>query len=546
MSSSDERLVEEYLLKNPDASPPELAGAIGVSPTRAAELLDEAVPEQPGTDESKPPSPSEHYERLDELYSELGEIDGCHCVGNRDFYGWYHTRTGPGSWDGEGRAWALGREFPGIRQELERVVYATVNYAPADWYMDGWQSFDYSDGGGKDWQDGESPTPGYGDLQMYAPFADIDLEDDVKQDRPQGDIPQDTIETALESYIEAFAELAGAREHVFVLDSVGGAYAFVAPTATAPIGEAFARDARSLIFEDMTDRVNQWLGEVKDHVTGEVPDTVGVFEPDLVNNKNRLYKAPMSIHSSLEGVVTPVDVEDPTYDYTPLSTVDSQMVSEAEDWAARFTADHSEAIESIVATLWPEHYEETGEWRSALSARIREMRRAREKTEERQQESLLDADLPDDIEATDEIEVVNAKIEAIDVTDVARDIADRWDTAPGRDPKRFDPPWRDSKTGTSCYADSDKYVDLSEGKGGGGALKLVARARGIIKDSRKTPKGDDYWKAVNELRKLGYDIPYFTGKRGTHADGLQLFDDPEDEDEARRQALRALRASRRS
>lgn len=140
---------------------------------------------------------------------------------------------------------------------------------------------------------------------------------------------------------------------------------------------------------------------------------------------------------------------------------------------------------------------------------------------------------------------MNATIEAIDIREVARKVADEWDTAPGRDPPRFNPPWRSSDSGTSCYADAEKYVDLKEGKKGGGALALIARARGIITSSRDTVRGDDYWKAVNELRKLGYAIPYFTGKKRTHADALQLFDDPEDTDAARRQALRAMRASKR-
>ena len=140
---------------------------------------------------------------------------------------------------------------------------------------------------------------------------------------------------------------------------------------------------------------------------------------------------------------------------------------------------------------------------------------------------------------------MNASIEAIDCRDVARDVADEWDTAPGRDPPRFDPPWRSSDSGTSCYADAEKYVDLKEGKKGGGPLTLVARASGILTSSRDRLRGNDYWKAVNELRKLGYEIPYFTGSSGTHPDALQLFDDAEDTDDQRRKAVWALRASKR-
>jgi len=76
-------------------------------------------------------------------------------------------------------------------------------------------------------------------------------------------------------------------------------------------------------------------------------------------------------------------------------------------------------------------------------------------------------------------------------------------------------------------------------------LKLVARATGIIRDSGHNLRGRDYWLAVNELRKLGYHLPYFEGKSGVHPDVLQLVEDPKDTEEQRRQALRALRASER-
>ncbi|MFC6863288.1 hypothetical protein ACFQGE_07420 [Halomicroarcula sp. GCM10025817] len=553
---SDEERAERYLRRNPDAGVPELAGALRIAPEEAAAFLEADAPDSVAEndasddvsavdDDTLEVTPSGHYDRVGSVYDTLGEIDGWHCPGNRDFYGWYRTRQGPGAWDGEGRAWALGKEFTGIREDLERVVYATVNYAPAKWFMDSWRPFNYEENG-REWKDGEKPTPGYGDLRAYAPFADIDLTDEAKRKRPDGDAPRKTVEEALSLYLEAFGELAGSMEHVYALDSVGGAYAFVAPTATAPIAEAFDRADRSIIFEDMTDRLNEWLEGVKDDVNAAVPDAAGTFEPDLLNNKNRLYKAPMSVHSSLDGVVTPVDPENVSYDYTPLEAVDAGDIAEAEAWGEAFTSDHTDAVSAVVANLWPDYYDDADGWRDAVSARIDDLAEEREEKRERNQRTITADDLPDDIEETDEIDVVNAAIEAIDVRDVARDVADEYDTAPGRDPPRFNPPWRSSDSGTSCYADAEKYVDLKEGKKGGGALSLVARATGIITSSRDRLRGDDYWKAVNELRRLGYDIPYFTGSSGIHPDALQLFDDAEDTDDQRRKAVRALRASKRN
>jgi hypothetical protein len=551
MTLSLDEQAERYLRQNPDADVPELAGALGIAPPKAADLLDasgfedaaESGDVAPATEDTAV-APSDHYDRASAVYDTLGEAGGAYCPGNRDFYGWYNTRQVPGATDGEGRAWALAKEFPALREELDRVVYATVNYAPSEWYIDAWKPYENGENG-REWADGESPTPGYGDLTAYAPFADIDLTDDVKQRRPDGDIPRETVEDALSLYLDAFADLAGGMEHVYALDSVGGAYAFVAPTATAPIADAFDRADRAAIFEDMTDRLNEWLADVKADVLEAVPDSAGMFEPDLLNNKNRLYKAPMSIHSSLDGVVTPLDPKNPSYDYTPLEAVDADDVADAEAWAESFTSDHTDAVSAVVATLWPDYYADADGWRDAVSARIADLREEQKTNRERQDNALTPDEIPDEIDTTDEIEVVNAKIESIDVRDVAEKVADEWDTAPGREPPRFDPPWRASDSGTSCYADREKFVDLKEGKNGGGPLKLAARATGILTHNSQQLRGNDYWRAVNELRKLGFEIPRFTGADGTHPDALELLDEPEDTDEQRRQAIRALRASKR-
>jgi len=504
------------------------------------------TPEQkPETVENSESDPiADHYEQVDEVYSTLGDLDGDQCLGNTDFLGWYKTRPADTEeFDGQGRPWALGREFAGMREDLERVVYAAVNYASLDWYLDAYKPFTYGDNG-REWAGSDTPTPGYGDLTAYAPFADIDLTGEVKQKRPAGEIPQERIETALSEYIDAFADLAGGREHVFALDSVGGAYVMVAPSSTTPIAERYDADARCLLFEDLTDRMNDWLADVDAGVVSE-NNLEGVFEADTVNNKNRLYKAPMSVHSSLDGVVTPVDTDKVSYEYTPLEAVTEAEIEEAVKWAAEFTNDHTDAVSALVAALWPDHSVDSDSWEAALDSRLEEIR-ADEEQHSQTEERLASVEVPDDLERTDDIDVLRRAVEQIDVSNLAAQLADEWDTAPGRDPPRFSPSWRPSASGTSCYADRDKYVDLKEGKCGGGALKLIARQRGIITDSRNKLEGEDYWKAIAELRKEGYKIPRFTGSKGTHPDNLGLHDTPTNPDEKRRQVLRALKASNRS
>lgn len=483
---------------------------------------------------------SDHYSRLEPLYAELGETGGYYCAGNHDFVGWYNERAG------RGRAYCLAKEYPAIRDELDRVMYATATYSSKQWFLDAWTGYEWVDdetgNRNREWH-GNTPTPGYSDIRSYSPFADIDLADAVKQNRPAGDIPQEQIESALEQYISAFADLAGDMEHVYALDSVGGAYLFVAPTATTPLADATEAESRELLFEDMMDRLNDWLHGVNEDVIAEHPDLAGVFEADCLNNKNRLYKAPMSVHSSLDGIVTPLDTEAPSYTFTPRTAATEATIAEAKEWTDSFTDDHSEGVCSLVATLWPDYHQEATDWKEAIQARISDLREEAETHAEQEQQRIEADAIPDGLEATADIEVVNATIEAIDVRDVARDVADEWDTAPGRSPKRFDPSWRQSKSGESCYADRDKFVDLKEGKHGGGALKLVARAdRDIsVHHCRESVSGEDYWKAVAKLREMGYEIPRFKGKDGHHPDYHGLYDSTDDTEEQTKQMLKALR-----
>ena len=485
-------------------------------------------------------TPEEHFERLEDagVYAELGDIDGrLSCLGNQDFRGWYKSRTAAEPWDGNGRAFCLAREFDDIRAGLDRVLYATINYAPIDWFIDAWDRFKWVDGG-REWKTA-TPTPEYADTRAYAPFADIDLADDVKRDRPAGDIPRGKIEGALGEYIETFADLAGGREHVFALDSVGGAYVMIAPTSTAPIAEAFDRADRELLFDELTDRLNDWLDAVDSRVVAD-NGLEGVFEADLLNNKNRLYKAPLSLHSSLDGVVTPIDTAAPEYQFTPFDAVDGELIDETKRWARGFTADHTEAVEAIVDTLWSDYSANADTWSDALAAWLEDKRAEDERNEQRERDRLDAADIPDDLETTDSLDVIKAAVESIDVEDFAVDLADETTERSGGEDTRFDPPWRQSSSGESCFANADRFYDLKEGAGGG-ALELVALERGIMRRPGDGLKGDDYWRAVNALREEGYDIPYFEGKGNRkHADVLRLFEQPEDEAEKKRQLARAI------
>jgi len=458
-----------------------------------------------------------HYSRegVADVYKSLGMIpDTGLSIGNSDFVGWYRTRDAAGD-AGEGRPWSLSKEWGRLRRDVDRVVYATISYASRDWFTDAWQRYRWTGDGDartREWDTGTSPTPDYNDLTAYAPFADIDLSDGVKHNRPSGDIPRAPVEDALARYIDAFADLAGGYEHVFALDSVGGAYVFVAPTSTVPIATAFAPDKRAAIFSAMMDKLNAWLGGVRDEITADIPATEGVFAPDKLNNKNRLFKAPLSVHSSLDGVVTPIDTDAPQYDFTPLTAVDETLIADTAEWADGFTDDHTDALGSIVATLWPEIAADADSWRDALATVAEEELSDDDKRPSSENVDGLDAD--DTPRQTDqhtgEKRQVFRAIDSLDAEDVVRDFCDEWDVG-NRNPPRFAPGYRGSDSGTSCFVNGDgKIIDLDDAVKAFGVVTYTAREKNII-TADDTATGSDWWRAVEELREAGYDIPRHTG-----------------------------------
>lgn len=565
------RVANHILKQEPTITPAAFAGRMakyaGVSPDTATSMYSE-LNDDPDADidtdrEIDSTEIENHYNRVAPIYENLGTMDRTlYAIGNQDFTGWYKSRHTSGQWGYEGRPWVLGKEFDDMRDGLDRVVYATINYTPGSFFMDAWDSYEWeepqtpSGKPSRNWRNDDSPTPEYHNIAAYAPFADIDLVDDIKHQRPDTirgddmDVPQAAIEVAIDQYVDAFAELAGGHEHVFALDSVGGAYVMIAPSSVMPIAREFGDLDLTMLFDDMTDRLNDWLIDTRDTVNDRVPAMIDAFEPDELNNKNRLYKAPLSIHSSLDGVVTPLDATaDGSADYslTHLRAVDDALIDRTDEWATGFTSDHEDAVDPIVAGLWPEYHDDADGWTEALQDRLEDLQSndhhagAGGEGAQSQTPDINVEEIPDDLETTDDYQVVTACAEAINVDDLARDLSDDWDTDPGRDPPRFAAPWRTShNSGTAAFADRDSFTDTGEGSASGGAIKFIARERGIISDCRKKVRGDDFWRAINALRQEGYQIPYYEGPNGKHDDVLRLFEDPDDKDEQKKQLARRL------
>ena len=558
MNDAARREAELVLDRDEGISEATFAGAMyrkcGLDPNTALDLYEELTgnetPRAADEDDDGPEPPAAtdddvvvHYGRLHELYAELGTIgDDVLAAGVTGRYGWYTNRPcALDGWDRERRQSTLARDYGVLIDNLSwtenRSIHATIQYSRAERYADSWTAYRRTEEDGREWRGGESPTLDYADIEAYAPFADIDLENEYKEQRPDGDLDTELVEAAIEEYIDAFAELAGGREHVYALDSVGGAYVMAAPTSTRPIAEHFAddRDARERVFSELRSRLDSWLASVREDVNDAVPGVRGVFEPDLLNNKNRNYKAPMAVHKDLDGVVTPLDTEDPTYEFTHLSEADGGLIDDAAEWAAGFTDEHDAAAEAIVRTLWPDEYADAETWEDALQAWLDEEQAEAEEQEQRQKEITAERRKRlDEYETsltgqsiTPNIEDVFDAADAVDIKTLVKRHCKEWEPT-GRS-NHFNPGralWKESDSGTSCFVnESDNtFTDMGDNGGTGGPRKFMALKESAINYPCESAGGGAFWAGIEALREEGYDIPVYVPEAGAEKPNGETYE----------------------
>lgn len=506
----------------------------------------------PADDSNESPMARDHWDRAKPALVEHATIESpngditLQTLGKHGKHGWYQTKPAADEdvADGFGEIggpWLLGEDYDALTAQADRDLYAVLNYHPADAIRDRWTPVRRGDDG-REWKGGENPLPEYEDIVAMAPFADVDLAGAVKT-RPLDADTQQVVEKALAEYINDFAELLGTRDAVFVLDSVGGAYVFGAPATTVKIGAGFRDDpdARGRIFGELCARMDEWLRETEQRINDQIPDAIGVFEADAIHNKNRLYKAPLSPHKRIDGVVHPLDIDNPSYDFVPLDAVDDDLVDETRAWAEAFTApDHAECIDSIIGTLWPEYTAEHDDWQAALEAWVEDEHAEEEKQEQRRREAKerlaertaeLDTDLGE-LPLTTAIDDVYNAVDDIDIRQLVKRHCAEWEPAPASRTDHFNPGsrlWKNSDSGTSCFVNTKEnmFVDVGDPGGKGGPAKFMALVRDIITSVDDDLEGEDYWQAVAALREAGYEIPIFVPEAGaTNADGNEYEKTP--------------------
>jgi P4 family phage/plasmid primase-like protien len=473
-----------------------------------------------------------HYERLTPVLEALGESDGTHTLGVHDHHGWYRKTDETNvdlideGYDRRARPYDLHRDADEFLRQIDRHYYAVLNYQSPEILRDAEPCRTTEDG--TEWRD-EKPLPKYSDIEALTLFVDIDLKDEHKE-RPLSDEKRETFEEVISGFVDAFGTLVGDDAHVFALDSVGGAYVLIRPQVTASVADEFDGEARAKIFDELASCVRSWIDETED----EILRTSGAHDlckADPLVNVNRQYKAPLSLHKSIDGVVHPLDTEDVSYEFVPFDAVDDALVDETVAWSEEFTApvDDDEPLGELIGALFDEYDGAT--WDELLWAYLKEERekeRRRQERAERAAERRADGADFEDAEVTQHFEDVQDAVDRIDVGDVVQKYAcDEFDTSSRTHETTFDPSWRGSESGKSCAIPDDSNGFIDNTGGGGGPAKAYALGAGILSGADDALEGDRWWRAVDGLRSEGYGIPVYVPEKGTpKPDGAEYEQTP--------------------
>lgn len=535
--------IEEHLRLNDlppeEASTASVAGSLGAHPAEVADVLDDLADDAPLSEADI----REHYRRAKPVYDDIVALDAdanARTGGVIDNSRWYDSHPLTDDFEALEEGYervgnpkildSAAREIA-ERNSAGRVLYALTSYSPVMDRRDAFKVVEKTDGSKTyEWRNfDQNPLPDYGELAAQALFADVDVADEYKE-RPLPAEVREVVEDALDEYVDRFADLVGARDHVLLLDSVGGAYPMIPPTATAPVAEEFATaEDRATVYEELCSRMDDWLADIWEDIQSAVPGAEKYLDPDNINNKNRQYKTVLSVHASIDGVVTPIDVDDIRYEHVPVREVGDEEIVAAREWAESLTSDrHREAIDAIIETLWPDYYEDAETWVKALEEWLldREAERARkEKRRKERLEALEDGDVIElrtsDVTLTTDQSDVEAALDALDPERVIEDtihgagwtdrLSDTTDRS-GSGRRAFVPIWADTyNSGNATYvgvagSKAGVWYDSSDGYKGG----LVEAA--LIAHSGRSPSdgwasGEDWREGVAILRRLGYDIP---------------------------------------
>lgn len=477
----------------------------------------------------------EHYRKIKPVYDTLATIDteagpSYPTTWVSGYRGHYHIEWRDDEVFRRGRT--IGADFEELLDDLDRddrTMHVMTSWKDAPAIFEGDTAPEYDD-----FETGDG-LGYYDSLRGVTIWRDIDLKDKNSRDELTEDEIA-AIERDLANVAEAIADLLDIdAEDIAMFDSGGGAYPFAPAAVTLPIANAFEDDERARVLEELIDRINAYLEDVWD------PES-GLLGLDADVNNNRQSKAPLSIHMSKDVVVAPLRDAAGEIDFTPtaIEDVDETLISRTVAECEKIVDPTMQrAVGPLVSTLFDEHegdwYERLRAWldneaaealqrkieRDHIKGRIEKKKRDRQRGYD-----VPELDAVEDAEITDDIGYLFAAIDAIDIRDVVREFCcDEWDTADRSGETNFEPSWRNSSSGKSCFVAGRDVFGDNKVNGGGGPVVAYALGDGTISDARDHPTGRDWFDCVAGLRNAGYEIPLFVPAAGSQRNTGGRYDE---------------------
>jgi hypothetical protein len=433
-----------------------------------------------------------HYQRAADVWATMSTFDDTEALivpGTSSNYtkNWYRKdwefidRAGIADDDDvddvyRARPWSATADRDDIVDELlnweYRLPHLTINYQQRA--ANEWTTVLRSDDG-KDWQ-GDKPLPGYGDIDAVALFADVDFSADAKE-RPVDDQTRDRVEATLRHWRDEYAAVVDDRDAVAMLDSVGGTYIMLRPAATAPIGSFAAENLDAAERQQlMKELQTRWRA-----FNSTVDDAAGdwdAFQQDGDTNKNRLFKAPLAIHKSLPGVVTPIDVDQPQFELTHWRDIDDELIAAVDDWADWFTDPEPAKADDWAGRLLAELFDDVdaANWRDDIKDWAQERKRADAAAQTNSLDDIDAKELAGDVTFVSNRDAVWDTIAELNCESVAESLGIKSDSQrQGYDDRTLiEVNWRSSDSGDSAFVGHTAFTDMDGMKKKGGPATLVA------------------------------------------------------------------------
>lgn len=484
---------------------------------------------------------ADHYEKYLSVYEEMAMANGGKTVWiPTDAHdGWYVSSPVD---DEDSEAWEKGypnKSRPSVlpddlTSDVERTAYTTISYALDESYT---ASYYKETSDGVEWMNDDSNRlPDYDSIVAWALFVDIDISSEYKR-RPLPEDHREVIEQRLKLWVKAFGALAGSTEHIHLLDSGGGMYVFVPPTALSPISERYDKEERGLIFNEIGKRMRTVTGQLDDLICAEDDAPKELFSADKVQNKNRQFKTIGAIHKNLDSVVHPLDPEEPTVSHKRVDDISDSDIERAMDWAKSFTSDeHTDCVGSVVEYLFQGRFTkrddieidsiEGNSWEDILDTWVEERKESIRNWKEAQEQRDQIEDTQLRTEITQDKDVAQEAIRRINNRKLKEYIVNflgNTNTYPKSSSEEMDfyPFWRPgTESGRSAFYDyyegKARFTDKADGTSRDIVYWIALEMTyddeeypntRLIDEPGESLTGHDYKRAIKELRNRGENVP---------------------------------------